>query len=707
MLTCRPLNVLVWPFLDFILLKLLFSADASDALKGARQDGYDFVTTSLPSSATPRPDVTAMQGRWWRTSVVGKVEPVVEGSNSAAAGADDEVSFSTVMEQLPFQLEWASHMGIPAVIAPLPPAPSILDYAQLMQTQALAGQANNLQIWIPVPLTEQAIVDFEILHRLMESPVNVGMMLVLEPLPTLATAAASVAAQLILLHKAIGANLKCISVNTSVFLTNKKGYPTLAKSHQVLLTHALKRVGRTVRILVEGPAMHHAIQDQAGKGVTNCLPYVQYLRHLRTRPECSEFLDSEEAILETPYLDSLQRPLQPLKDHLEFGMYETFEKDPVKYAKYQQAVYLALEDGLSSLTESGAPPGGVEKRQITIAVAGSGRGPLVQRCIQAFHVLVAPGNPYNLVLKVFAIEKNPSAVVYLNTLAATHKDWIDVVTVVEADARNITLEDTGGVQIDIIVSELLGSFGDNELSPECLEPLLASACCKPSTISIPEQYSSYISPVSSIRLHSDAKLQSQIPHEGNMALGMQRAMETPYVVRTHAASQTHAEQKCWTFQHPEQGGTSMERAAMCEFAPDPTLAAAAGSGYGPIDLPIQGIVGQTPSVVAGSYTVHGLLGTFTAILYASKKDATKFSEISIAPHRFSKGMFSWFPLYFPFKDSLSVPTGSNVAVRIWRKCKGNQVWYEWCAQVHRKGEILSSTPIHNPGGRSSNVSMSF
>ena len=46
--------------------------------------------------------------------------------------------------------------------------------------------------------------------------------------------------------------------------------------------------------------------------------------------------------MEIPYLDSLQCPLQPLKDHLEFSMYETFEKDPIKYAKYQEAVYMAL-----------------------------------------------------------------------------------------------------------------------------------------------------------------------------------------------------------------------------------------------------------------------------------------------------------------------------------------------------------------------------
>jgi len=53
--------------------------------------------------------------------------------------------------------------------------------------------------------------------------------------------------------------------------------------------------------------------------------------------------------------------LQPLKDHLEFSMYETFEKDPVKYANYQEAVYVALKSMTDSLKT---------EKQITIAVAG-------------------------------------------------------------------------------------------------------------------------------------------------------------------------------------------------------------------------------------------------------------------------------------------------------------------------------------------------
>jgi len=42
--------------------------------------------------------------------------------------------------------------------------------------------------------------------------------------------------------------------------------------------------------------------------------------------------------------------------------------------------------------------------------------------------------------------------------------WGDTVTVVSGDMRSWNAAEMA----DIIVSELLGSFGDNELSPECL-----------------------------------------------------------------------------------------------------------------------------------------------------------------------------------------------------------------------------------------------
>jgi predicted RNA methylase len=45
------------------------------------------------------------------------------------------------------------------------------------------------------------------------------------------------------------------------------------------------------------------------------------------------------------------------------------------------------------------------------------------------------------------------------------REWGTRVNIVFGDMRNIELPE----KADILVSELLGSFGDNELSPECLD----------------------------------------------------------------------------------------------------------------------------------------------------------------------------------------------------------------------------------------------
>lgn len=44
-------------------------------------------------------------------------------------------------------------------------------------------------------------------------------------------------------------------------------------------------------------------------------------------------------------------------------------------------------------------------------------------------------------------------------------EWGDKVQLLFGDMRALPVPE----QVDILVSELLGSFGDNELSPECLD----------------------------------------------------------------------------------------------------------------------------------------------------------------------------------------------------------------------------------------------
>lgn len=65
-------------------------------------------------------------------------------------------------------------------------------------------------------------------------------------------------------------------------------------------------------------------------------------------------------------------------------------------------------------------------------------------------------------------------------------------------------------------------------------------------------------------------------------------------------------------------------------------------------------------------TVHGLAGYFEAKLYGD-------IVISIVPQTFSQGMFSWFPIYFPIREPIYVPTGSVVEVHMWRNTSPSKV----------------------------------
>ena len=112
----------------------VFLADAAQLLQSAREDGYDYITTELPHTQEARSDVTALTGRWWRTSIVG----VVPETSTPLA----------LLDRLGSQLEWAIHMGIPAVILPSPPDDMILEYARVLQSLALEAQSSNIQLWL-------------------------------------------------------------------------------------------------------------------------------------------------------------------------------------------------------------------------------------------------------------------------------------------------------------------------------------------------------------------------------------------------------------------------------------------------------------------------------------------------------------------------------------------------------------------------------
>jgi type II protein arginine methyltransferase len=74
---------------------------------------------------------------------------------------------------------------------------------------------------------------------------------------------------------------------------------------------------------------------------------------------------------------------------LENQTYDIFEKDPIKYDLYQEAVFQALKDS--------------KKSEPVIYVLGSGRGGIVKRVLRA-------AKSANKKIKLFAVEKNPNAI---------------------------------------------------------------------------------------------------------------------------------------------------------------------------------------------------------------------------------------------------------------------------------------------------------
>lgn len=658
--------------------------DAASGLRHAQKDGFDFVTTAvttLPDAQT-RLDILELRARWWKTSVVGLMD-----------GVCDKGSF-----------DFCHHMQLPAIIFPdlTTKTDDLHNYAAAVTAAAASSTAT--QYWISVPLSTEGLQHWQLFHRLTGFHSRVSISLGITPFPAdihAQNVSGLIAHELRLLHLFLGEPISAATLATDLFLTNKKGYPTLAKARQLILTHLLTRLGRTVKLLLVGPGRHSIASNTAALGATGCMPYLQYLRFLRQQAQVAAACDTPEARLETDYLDTLQRPLQPLADHLEYEIYENFEKDPVKYVAYERALYMALEDLLYYQKQDSA----------TVFVVGAGRGPLVTAVFNAYETLIGSQSLLNSTnLRVVIVEKNPSAFTILQARAQGDSQWqryMDDITFVLSDLRTLNRQSCGDQSADIAVSELLGSFGDNELSPECLDSFFNTSACRPDTISIPTRYTSYLSLVSSAKLHAQARQHALYPNEYETGiLGIVKAMETPYVVRAHASSQMCPELECWSFEHPSPSPThNREIVLSVEEAGANELGCGFGSGYGLVDKQFEAMTMST-TITPMAWTCTGLLGTFSAELYTGR-NGQGTCRISIAPSSFSVGMFSWFPLYFPIMDPILVPSDASIRIYLWRRqnLELSKVWYEWSIAVHRKGEVVSATPVHNPGGRSYYVSM--
>lgn len=309
------------------------------------------------------------------------------------------------------------------------------------------------------------------------------------------------------------------------------------------------------------------------------------------------------------HLECLSLPMQPLHYNLIEDEYKTFELDPVKYKLYQEAIRKALVDRVKDKNST----------VTTIMILGAGRGPLVQAAYYA-------GRAANCKVEIIVVEKNPLPKRSLESTIRRLKFAGASITTFYQDMRELKVQEE--LKADIFVSELLGSFGDNELCPECLDG--AEKFLKDDGISIPCSYSSYIQPISSWRLYNNLK--DDLDY-----------YEQPWVVNLRNSYAIDDTKELWSFQHPMRMRKDVSN-YRCETVK---------------------FVAKEDSVL------HGIAGYFSTQLYAD-------IEFNIVPSTHTKGLISWWPMIFPSKKMKFLKKGDVIEVNFERKIIPNEkIWYQW------------------------------
>ncbi|ORZ35474.1 PRMT5 arginine-N-methyltransferase-domain-containing protein [Catenaria anguillulae PL171] len=545
---------------------------------------------------------------------------------------------------------WVGHLAAPSILLSLPTCPSVIpEFARALN--AALPLVPYSTIWIRAPLAEESWPKWNLLRSLMGQSVKLHLALVVGPDlpmgPNENVLANGTHEDLVLVPGSshtmepawarwLAEPVASLILPADSFLTNKKGFPVLSKRHQQLVRTFLPREPY-VLITPTGTSSSSSSPSSTSLSQADMSKYAEYIKYLhRTLPKTSirdRFANG--------YMDYLQAPLQPLMDHLEAQTYDVFERDPVKYRKYTAAVAECLRDRTKTLAAAE-----MIKPQLVMVVGAGPRGPLVDCVLKG-------AQQAKVNVKVIAVEKNPNALVSLKR--KQKEQWGEaLVEVVYADMRQWKPKE----KCDILVSELLGSFGDNELSPECLDGV--QHVLKDDGVSIPQSYTPYLAPVSSSKLYSEA---SKLKTPGSL--------ETSYVVMIRNAWLTSPVQPLWTFSHPAPAllpdNLHNERYATVTFD-----------------------IGAQPALI------HGFAGYFECVLYGGVTMSTR-------PDNHTPDMTSWFPIYFPIRHPMHVPAGSKVGVHVWRVTGAHKVWYEWAMVKPDTMAVPAAgfgSLIHNVGGKS-------
>lgn len=601
---------------------------------------------TYPEAKVPFPDYTqvTMTTETPSNNVIGLLASWIE--LDSANTTVNEFS-STVLH---YELQYAVYLGITkVVVAPPRNLNNLSTYANNMNT--LLTRFPTLLLSISLPICEEPIVDQntgEILSPVIDHlstwdmwnsvriqcnyHKNLSVSLLLPKL--------NIPSHVI--SRWIIEPVSILLISSSVFVPNSKNYPVLNKYNQTLLWKFLQKNWNSPPLLllhgIDKPEAitldkdSHLFASQQGEEVfLGDLSYFKYINFISQTTEKNLQLSPLELICSKFFQNgksSLQNPLQPLEHNLDNITYEIFEQDKTKYDSYEAAITSLLYD--------------IPLKEIEVLVVGPGRGPLIDRILRSSQTT-------SKICRITLIEKNVSVGVHLQN--RNHFEWNSAVSIIVGDLRSSnTYSELKDRKFNLVVSELLGSLGDNELSPECLYPVQEH--CLNGCIFIPQKVVSLVAPlIVSPQVYS--QISSIQPHK-------------PYLILLNQFEVLSSKfREIWRFNHPDQN-QDLKRFNKVSFK------------------------------CHNKGLIHGIIGCFKLTLY---KDIEISNHPSI-PH--PNSLTSWLPILFPLETPIFLSDDQEVEILMKRDFDSNRVWYEWSVESFiylllppQKGRTLKDRNAHN------------
>ncbi|KAH8582591.1 Hs17p [Cryptosporidium sp. chipmunk genotype I] len=573
------------------------------ALNDFKEIGYDFICVPVNQTIKEKNNNTnffiskpkfvehyEINGSDWNTGIIGQFP--TEGHSN--------------LNEARKLLDWCDFIGYHAIIISI----EQLSINFLSMISSFIGLVSTgIQIWIEMVINEDNSIDkqwneWQIANTIINASPNTKIGLVLK-IHSNSSGKVSIDDY----SRFFGEPIKCLFINYDFFES---------KHSDLLVSELLKQYLRAkipISIYLNDNTNSN-IELIINKSFNNIIKFIKRFPPL-----------SSQQKYEYDYIDVLQTPLQPLSNNLKSIEYEVFERDHMKYEKYFHAIRLFLSENT------------VSSKKMKVLIVGSGRGGLIQSVFNAFNYIGSHS------FEIMCVEKNRNAVLTLKAKMNCRDDanWKKV-EVINSDIRAIKLKE----KYDLIISELMGSFGDNELSPECL--IYAQKFLKPSGIMIPQRYTSYLEPISCRKVWNNA-----------VSYLKSRTLEMPLVsrLRSHYKISLEGPKEVFSFHHPTE---------FIQEIMDNTI-------FTSIEF-----TSKTDSVL------HGFLGYFKCDLY----NEIGFSTL---PCDLNNGLISWFEFFIPISNPILLKKSDKITFNIWRKSNKEKVWYEWLVTEP------STSFIHNLNGR--------